>query len=187
MKLTTSLISAVAAQAAAVSASGCNVEGNLFLIEAVGKTAGNYSDATLIFLSPWGNMGTDTAAILDSYDRNVTQQTGAFYINKDNNRLIALDPFYGMKAANGYTDKPEGGELKFTFFNDTSRDFYFPAFDINEDGYLTADGKSIFTHCGPDTTLGIQGSLSIGSVAGENCKPLDYLRVDAITSKLALD
>ncbi|CRG82753.1 hypothetical protein PISL3812_00099 [Talaromyces islandicus] len=192
MKLTTSLISAVALNAAATvargTASGCNVEGNLFQLEASGKIIRNDTLLNQVTLTPWGELGTDSLAVLDSYGSPTEQKTAVFYINKDNNRLIVLDPFNYMSAANAYTETPEGGELKFTFYNDTSRTFYWPSFDINEQGHLTANGKAdIFTHCGSNSTDLLEGTLAIGHVAGKNCKALDYVDIYPVTSQLSVE
>lgn len=170
------------------TASDCNVEGNLFQLEAFGKVSGNDTDLTEVQLTPWGELGTDSLAIM-GYDSNTKTQTAIFYIDKDNNRLIVLDAFNYMNAANAYTETPEGGELKFTFYNDTSRTFYWPSFDINGAGYLTVNGKAdVFTYCGESNSTDlIEGSLAIGQVKGKNCKPLDYVDIYPVSSQLRIE
>jgi hypothetical protein len=140
-----------------------------------------------VSITPWGELGTDSLAVLDFPDSDKIVEP-VFYINKDNNNLIVLDVFNYLNAANGYTDTPEGGELKFTFFNDTTRDFYWVDFDINEDGHLTANGAAdVFTNCGGSNSTTLTGSLAIGNVPGKNCQPLDYLSIYAVSSELRLE
>lgn len=139
----------------------------------------------LIELRQWGDLGTDSIAVLDG---NANTRTAMHYINKSNGHLIVLDPFSLLTAANAYTDSPEGGELKFTYYNDTSRDYFWPSFDINADGHLTVNGSSnIFSHCGSNDTDLLSGTIGIGSVSGQDCKPLDYLNVMPVTSQLSLE
>jgi hypothetical protein len=91
-------------------------------------------------------------------------------------------------AANAYTDSPEGGELKFTFFNDTSRTYYWPTFDIDSNGHLTVNGSSsIFSQCGSNDTELLNGTIGIGSISGQDCHPLDYLNVMPVTSQLSIE
>lgn len=172
-----------------VETSGSNVEGNLFQLEAFGYLpANNDTSLNYVDITPTGELGTDSAAVLDSYDPDVQEEQSVFYINKDNNRLIVLDVFNQLTPANAYIDSPEGGELKFTFYNDTTRSYYWPQFDINEDGYLTADGfADIFTRCGSNSTDLLEGSLAIGDVPGKNCKPLSYVDVYPVTSELRIE
>ncbi|KUL87549.1 hypothetical protein ZTR_04520 [Talaromyces verruculosus] len=186
MKFTSSVIAVFALKAVstafAETASGCNVEGNLFQLEGWVQGSVGY-----VSLRQWGELGTDSIATLDeAYDTKST----VHYINKDNGHLIALDPFNFLNAANAYTESPEGGELKFTFYNDTSTTYYWPTFDINSDGHLTINGSnSIFSHCGSgsNNTDLLSGTIGIGSVSGQECHPLDYLNVMPVTSLLSIE
>lgn len=159
-------------------------------MEAFGRVPGdNDTHLNYVDITPWGELGSDSAAVLDSYAPGKKQQQSVFYINKDNDRLIVLDVFNSLTPANAYTDTPEGGELKFTFFNDTTRSYYWPKFDINDKGYLTADGSDdVFTHCGgSNSTTMLEGSLAIGDVPGKNCKPLSYVGIYPVISDLRLE
>jgi hypothetical protein len=161
----------------------------LFQLEAFGKIKGdNDTRLNQVAITPWGELGTDSAAVLNSYTPGKKEEESVFYINKDNNHLIVLDVFNYLIPANAYTDAPEGGELKFTFYNDTSRSFYWVDFDINQDGHLTANGSAdVFTHCGSNSTTQLEGSVAIGNVPGKNCKPLDYLSIYPVSSELRIE
>ncbi|KAH8698875.1 hypothetical protein BGW36DRAFT_358386 [Talaromyces proteolyticus] len=163
---------------AAKAGSGCNVEGNLFNLEVFTPAV---PTADQIQISQWGDLGNSIARLSD--DQN--QQTAVFYINKDNNRLIVLDGYNFLNPSNAYTDSPNGGELKFTFYNDTSRPtpYYWPAFDINSAGNLTVNGSSkAFSVCNSKNST--QGAIHIGSTAGKNCTALDGLIIYPLTSQL---
>ncbi|RAO69356.1 uncharacterized protein BHQ10_005368 [Talaromyces amestolkiae] len=184
MKLTPSVLATLALKAVATAyaetASNCNVEGNLFQLE--GWVQDSVSS---VELRQWGDLGTDSIAVLNG-DANT--KTAVHYINKDNGHLIVLDPFNLLIAANAYTDSPDGGELKFTFYNDSSRAYYWPSFDINADGHLTVNGSSsIFSHCSSNDTDLLSGTIGIGSFSGKDCHPLDYLNVMPVTSQLSIE
>ncbi|KAE8551137.1 hypothetical protein TMatcc_009237 [Talaromyces marneffei ATCC 18224] len=184
MKFTSSVLAAFALKAVATvspeTARDCNVEGNLFQLEGwVKDSVGS------VQLRQWGDLGTDSIAVLDE---TADTKTAVHYINKDNGHLIVLDPFNLLIAANAYTESPEGGELKFTFYNDTSRTYYWPSFSIDSNGHLTVNGSSsIFSHCGSNDTDLLGGTIGIGSVSGQDCHPLDYLNVMSVTSQLSVE
>ncbi|KAL2802732.1 hypothetical protein BJX63DRAFT_437592 [Aspergillus granulosus] len=142
----------------------------------------------VVELKQTGDLGTDTLAHLSHHPLT---QWGIFCINKDNNQLITLDPFAFMNLANAYTDSPEGAELKFTFYNNTSRPngYYWPKFDI-VDGWLTADGKKeAFGYCPFQSSTGLTGSIVIGKagIGAEGCRQLEGLQVDRATSLLRIE
>ncbi|KAL2866504.1 uncharacterized protein BJX67DRAFT_129511 [Aspergillus lucknowensis] len=122
--------------------------------------------------------------------------TAIFYLNTANNRLIVLDPFNTLHASNAYTDAAEGGELKFTFYNDTSRPepYHWPVFGIKEiDGlnggpYLTVDGDAAaFKYCPTDAGSNLlTGSIALGTAdVGKDCVALDGLKIYSVTSQVS--
>ncbi|KAH8695999.1 hypothetical protein BGW36DRAFT_359861 [Talaromyces proteolyticus] len=175
-----SLLSIVGLSSAAAlpvkAGNDCNVEGNLFILD--------IGDTDQIVVSEWGNQGTDLIAQLGS-DPSVGADTqdALFYINKDNNRLIVLDVSDDFQPSNAYTDSPNGGELKFTYYNDTAIHHYWPVFDINSAGNLTVNGSSnAFSVCYSKQS---HSTIHIGSTAGKNCTALDDLIVHPLTSQLS--
>ncbi|KAL4875897.1 hypothetical protein BJY04DRAFT_151035 [Aspergillus karnatakaensis] len=163
----------------------CNVEGQLFTLYAE-RTEGDTNTGTgTVDIKEIGDLGTDTVAHF--FDDELTR-TGIFYINKKNNRLITLNPFTFMRASPAYTDSPEGGELRFTFFNDTRRPngYYWPKFEV-VDRYLTADGRSdVFGYCPFRSEFWSTGTVIIGE-PGEGCLPLKGLYVSPVTSVLSIE
>jgi hypothetical protein len=133
-----------------------------------------------IVISAWGDQGTDFIAQAgrDSYSYF---QDALFYINTDNNRLMVLDVSSGFQPCSAYTNSPNGGELKFTYYNDTAIHHYWPVFDINSAGNLTVDGNSnAFSVCYSNHF----SKIHIGSTAGKNCTVLDDVIVDRLNSTL---
>ncbi|CRG89511.1 hypothetical protein PISL3812_06547 [Talaromyces islandicus] len=189
MKVTISLISAVclhAAAAAAQLASDCNVEGNLFSI-VVNKVLPNVTMENEVSITSFGRKGTDGRLIMWSGDDDdQTQKRTSFYINKENKRLVAINPFLPQLFASAYTEKPEGGEIKFTFEKDSDKKYYWPEFGLGDLWDLTVDGKSdAFYLCGStNSTKLLDGSLAIGKVAGKNCQPLDATLIFPLNSDL---
>ncbi|KAL4947085.1 hypothetical protein BDW69DRAFT_190524 [Aspergillus filifer] len=190
MKFTFIALSATALPTAA--AADCNVEGSLFNLQAL-KTINGTRRTGAIQVKQTGDLGTEVLAHFSSYPDT---QTAVFYINTDNNRLIVLDPFSFLKTSNGYTDSslPTGGELKFTFYNDTSRPepYIWPDFGIEEESqYLTVDGQvDGFGYCPEDEGSPLlTGSIVVGEDAmhAEGCEPLDGLMVYPVTSELAIE
>ncbi|KAL4935525.1 hypothetical protein BDV06DRAFT_217361 [Aspergillus oleicola] len=170
----------------------CNVEGNLFNLQAF-KTINGTQRTGSVQVKQAGSLGTDVLAHFSSYPDT---QSAVFYINTDNNRLIVLDPFSYLKASNGYTDSPlpAGGELKFTFYNDTSRPepYKWPVFGIyEEERYLTVDGNvNAFGYCAEDEGNSVlTGSIVVGddAINAEGCAPLDGLMVYPVTTQLAIE
>ncbi|KAH8696297.1 hypothetical protein BGW36DRAFT_428313 [Talaromyces proteolyticus] len=162
-----------AAALTAKAGSCCNVEGNMFLL--------NIGDRDQIVISKWGKDGTDLIAQLGR-DSSVDFEDALFYINKDNNRLIVLNDSNKFQPYNAYTDSPNGGELKFTYYNDTTRYYYWPVFDINSTGNLTVNGSSkAFSVCYSKNS---HSTIHIGSTAGKNCTAIDDPIVARLTSQL---
>ncbi|KAH8696298.1 hypothetical protein BGW36DRAFT_428314 [Talaromyces proteolyticus] len=170
-----SIISLNSATALAAKAgSDCNVEGNLFML--------NIGDRDQIVISEWGSQGTELIAQLGSDHSVANTQDALFYINKDNNRLIVFDVGAEFQPSNAYTDSPNGGELKFTYYNDTAIHHYWPVFDINSTGNLTVNGSSkAFSVCYSKNS---HSTIHIGSTAGKNCTAIDDLIVYRVTSQL---
>ncbi|KAL4969441.1 uncharacterized protein BDV14DRAFT_196253 [Aspergillus stella-maris] len=193
MKLTSFALSITALHAvAAAAAADCNVEGSLFNLQAF-KTINGTRRTGGVQVKQTGDLGTEVLAHFSSYPDT---QTAVFYINTENNRLIVLDPFSFLKASNGYTDDalPAAGELKFTFYNDTSRPepYNWPVFGIDEESrYLTVDGEiEGFGYCPEDEGSPLlTGSIVVGenAINAEGCEALDGLMVYPVTSELAIE
>lgn len=118
--------------------------------------------------------GIGARLILWSDDYNdPTQKRTSFYINKSNNRLIAANPWEPQLFATAYTEKAEGGEIKFTYEKDSSKDYHWPTFGEGELGELTVDGNDFYLCGSTNGSIPLDGSLAIGDVAGKNCQILD--------------
>ncbi|BCS23564.1 uncharacterized protein APUU_40008A [Aspergillus puulaauensis] len=189
----TPLLSLVSLSATALAA-GCNVEGNLFQLQAFQTRDDGSRRTGSVQVAQIGDLGTETLAHFSASSAGGPEtSTAVFYLNTDNNRLIVLDPFGLLHASNSYTDAAEGGELKFTFYNDTSRPepYHWPVFGISEadDGeYLTVDGDAAaFKHCPTDAESSLlTGSIALGTAdVGKDCVPLDGLKIYPVTSQIS--
>ncbi|KAJ0421550.1 hypothetical protein BJY00DRAFT_281908 [Aspergillus carlsbadensis] len=167
--------------------SACNVEGNLFNLYAKRTPDDTNTAPGTVNLKQTGDLGTDTLA---HFSQPGLTHWGVFYINKaNNNRLITLDPFAFLNAANAYLDSPDGGELKFTFYNDTGRPggYYWPRFDV-VDRWLTMDGRrDVFGYCPFRAEYVTTGRIVAGEagIAMEGCRRLEGLMVLRVTSTLS--
>ncbi|KAL4790457.1 hypothetical protein BDV19DRAFT_394031 [Aspergillus venezuelensis] len=192
MKFASIALLATTLYVVASAAANCNVDGSLFNLQA-SKTINGTRRTGGVQVKQIGDLGTEVLAHFSSYPDT---QTVVFYINTDNDRLIVLDPFSLLKASNAYTDRPfpSGGELKFTFYNDTSRPepYNWPVFGIDEESsHLAVDGDvGGFGYCPEDggSTL-LTGSIVVGedAIHAEGCEPLDGLMVYPVTSELAIE
>ncbi|KAL4863865.1 hypothetical protein BDV12DRAFT_189332 [Aspergillus spectabilis] len=185
-------LSLFAMKAATAVAADCNVDGNLFQLRAFQTLESGTRRTGQVKVTQIGDLGTDTLAHFSASSTGGPETaTAVFYLNKDNERLIVLDSFSFLKASNAYTDALEGGELKFTFYNGTSRPepYNWPVFDISADGFLTVDGKSdVFSHCptDPESAL-LTGSIAVGTPGKDGCEALDGLKIYPVTSELAVE
>ncbi|OJJ03008.1 hypothetical protein ASPVEDRAFT_29545 [Aspergillus versicolor CBS 583.65] len=190
---TTSLLSLASLSATALAA-GCNVDGNLFQLQAFQTRDDGSRHTGSVKVTQIGDLGTDSLAHFNASSAGGPEtSTAVFYLNTDNNRLIVLDPFNPLHGSNAYTDVAEGGELKFTFYNDTSRPepYHWPVFGISEadDGkYLTVDGDAAaFKYCPTDAESPLlTGSIALGTAdVGKDCVPLDVLQIYQVTSQVS--
>ncbi|KAL5343868.1 hypothetical protein BJX70DRAFT_2043 [Aspergillus crustosus] len=183
----------LALSAASAIAAECNVDGNLFQLQAYQTNASGSRRTAQVQITSTGELGTDTLAHFSGAQEGIETSTAVFYLNKANDRLIVLDSFSFLRASNAYIDNAKGGELKFTFYNDTSRPdgYVWPVFDIatEEDGeWLSVDGKKdAFSFCPTDAESALlTGSIAVGE-AKEGCEELDGLKIYAVTSELSVE
>lgn len=154
----------------------------------INKRAPNVTYVEEVAVTTFGD-GTDASLVMwDGSDDNPILKRTSFYINKDNQRLIAINPFLPQLYANAYTEQPEGGEIKFTFEKDDKKKYYWPKFGLGELYELTVDGKpDAFYLCGTTNstaTLVKTGALAIGKVDGKYCQHLDDTLIFPLDSKL---
>ena len=161
--------------------SSCNVDGNILQL-AAGKLNGSdpFGGDILNFVQvDPRNENIDLRPVLSSDDGGAAPQRASFaYLNTNTSHLIAFDPFQQLNTVKANTESPSGGEIYFTK-DSAERPIYYPSFGFDQQGYLTADGKSdAFTHC----TNGSEpfGSIAIGPVEGKKCESLTYILANHI-------
>jgi hypothetical protein len=138
-----------------------------------------------VALTSFGDEGTDGRLILWNNDfEDPTQKRTSFYINKETNRLVAINPFRLQIFATAYTEKAEGGEIKFTYNKDSTKDYHWPEFGIKELGEMTVKGNAFYLCGSTNGSVPLDGSLAIGNVAGKNCQPLDDTLIYPLDSNL---